>query len=63
MKKRFEVWATFKNGATVKVETHKRLQDAQNAIGAMNSRNQNDLRCGGGFPYGVPEYTIKQAIK
>lgn len=59
MKKRYEVWATFEDGLTVKVETHKRLRDAQNAIDAMNAHNQNDLRCGGGFPHGVPTYTIK----
>lgn len=63
MKKRYEVWATFEDGLTVKVETHKRLRDAQNAIDAMNARNQNDLRCGGGFPHGVPQYSIKCVIK
>ena len=59
MKKRFEVWATFENGATVKVEAHKRLQDAQNAIDAMNAHNRNDLKSGCGLPHGVPTYTIK----
>ena len=57
--KKFEVWATFENGLTVKVETRKTRKCALNAIDAMNAHNQNDLKTGCGFPFGVPAYSIK----
>lgn len=59
MTKKFEIWATFENGKTVKVEVHKSLRSAQAAIDAMNNRNRNDLAEGYGFPCGVPSYSIK----
>lgn len=57
--KKFEIWATFENGLTVKVETHKTIKAAQSAIDAMNAHNRNDIATGNGFPYGVPTYTIR----
>ena len=57
--KKFEIWATFENGLTVKVETHKSKEAAQSAIDAMNNHIKNDLAVGYGYPYGIPTYTIK----
>lgn len=57
--KKFEIIATFENGKSVKVETHKTLRSAKNAIDAMNAHNANELAAGYGFPYGVPTYSIK----
>lgn len=56
---KYEIWAEFNNGLTAKVETHKSAQSAQAAVDAMNSKNNNDLRTGYGFPHGVPTYRIK----
>lgn len=61
--KRFEIWAEFENGMTARVETHKRMKSAQNAVDAMNSKNLVEVAQGCGFPYGVPTYTIKTVIK
>ena len=36
--KRFEIWATFENGMTAKVETHKRMKSAELAVDAMNCK-------------------------
>lgn len=57
--KKFEIWATFENGLTAKVETHKTEKSAQIAVDAMNARNQYELSIGYCFPYGVPTYIIK----
>ena len=57
--KKFEIWATFENGMTVKVETHKTKKSALSAIDAMNAHNQYELSIGYGFPCGVPTYTIR----
>lgn len=57
--KKFEIWAAFENGIEVKVETHLTEQSAQNAIEAMNHRNQYDMSIGYGFPYGIPIYVIR----
>lgn len=57
--KKFEIIATFENGKSVKVETHKTMKSAQNAIDAMNAHNAVELANGCGFPYGVPTYSIK----
>ena len=57
--KKFEIWATFENGKTAKVEVHNTMKAAQLAVDAMNAHNQHDLSVGYGFPYGVPTYTIK----
>lgn len=57
--KRFEIWASFKDGLTVRVESHKTMKAAQAAVDAMNNHNKNDLAVGCGFPRGVPAYTIK----
>ena len=57
--KKFEIWASFEDGLTVRVESHKTMKAAQNAVDAMNSHNRNDLATGAGFPHGVPAYTIK----
>ena len=57
--KKFEIWATFENGMTVKVETHKTKKSALSAIDAMKAHNRHDLVVGYGFPYEVPTYTIK----
>lgn len=57
---RFEIWADFASGASVKVETHKREKDAMNAVDAMNNHNMRELAAGYGFPHGVPAYTIKR---
>lgn len=57
--KKFEIWAKFENGTEVKVESHKNLKCAQNAVDAMNSHNRNDLACGRGFSYGIPVYEIR----
>ena len=57
--KKFEIWATFGNGLTVKVETHKTKKAAQSAIDAMNNHIRNDLAVGYGYPYGVPTYSIR----
>ena len=61
--KRFEIWATFENGMSAKVETHKRMKSAELAVDAMNSKNLNDVAQGYGFPYGVPAYSIKTIVK
>ena len=58
-KKRFEIWATFPNGKSVKVETHKSEKNAQIAIDAMDRHNQYELSIGYGFPHGVPTYEIR----
>lgn len=57
--KKFEIWANFPDGISVKVETHSNIKSAQNAIDAMNNSNKNDIAEGYGFPHGVPTYTIK----
>lgn len=57
--KRFEIWAEFLDGIETKVETHKSVKRAQNAVDAMNAANRNDTACGYGFPHGVPAYTIR----
>lgn len=57
--KKFEIWAKFEDGTEVKVESHKNLKCAQNAVDAMNNHNRNDLACGCGFLYGVPVYEIR----
>lgn len=57
--KSFEIWARFEDGIEVKVETHKNLKCAQNAIDAMNNHNRNDVAYGYGFPHGVPTYEIR----
>ena len=57
--KKFEIWAKFEDGIEVMVETHKTLKNAENAVDAMNRRNEYELSIGYGFPYGVPTYTIK----
>ena len=57
--KKFEIWASFEDGITVKVESHKTFKNAQNAVDAMNRHNQYELSIGYGFPHGVPTYTIK----
>ncbi|MCQ2507277.1 MAG: hypothetical protein MJ097_00650 [Dorea sp.] len=59
MKKKYEIWATFENGMTVKVESHRSERSAQNAIDAMNHHNCIEVANGCGFPYGVPTYSIK----
>lgn len=56
---KYEIWATFENGKTAKVETHKTKKAAFSAVDAMNAHNQHDLSVGYGFPYGVPTYSIK----
>lgn len=61
--KRFEILATFENGMTAKVETHKRMKSAELAVDAMNCKNLNDVAHGYGFPYGVPAYSIKTIVK
>lgn len=61
--KRFEIWATFENGMTAKVETHKRMKSAELAVDAMNCKNLNDVAQGYGFPCGVPTYSIKTIVK
>ena len=57
--KRFEIWAEFTDGIETKVETHKNVKRAQNAVDAMNAENRRDLAEGYGFPHGVPAYTIR----
>lgn len=57
--KRFEIWAEFTDGIETKVETHKNVKRAQNAVDAMNAANRNDIACGYGFPHGVPHYRIR----
>lgn len=57
--KKIEIWAQFEDGLEVKVEIHKNLKTAQNAIDAMNNNNRNDLAAGYGFPHGVPTYIIR----
>ena len=57
--KKFEIWAKFEDGIEVMVETHKTLKNAENAVDAMNHRNEYELSIGYGFPRGVPTYTIK----
>lgn len=59
--KRFEIWAEFTDGIETKVETHKSIKRAQNAVDAMNAENRNDIACGYGFPHGVPTYTIRES--
>lgn len=59
MKKNFEIWATFKDGLIVKVETHKTERSAKAAIDAMIISNQHDIKEGYGFPHGVPSYEIR----
>lgn len=59
--KRFEIWASFEDGITVKVETHKSAKRAQIAIDAMDNANERDIAEGYGFPHGVPAYYIKEA--
>lgn len=59
MKKSFEIWAIFPDGIKAKVETHKNIKNAQDAIDAMNNSNRRDLAEGYGFPHGVPCYIIK----
>lgn len=57
--KRYEIWATFEDGLTAKVEIHKTLKNAKLAIDAMNHHNQYELSIGYGFPHGVPVYEIR----
>ena len=57
--KKFEIWAKFEDGIEVMVETHKTLKNAENAVEAMNHRNEYELSIGYGFSHGVPTYTIK----
>lgn len=57
--KKFEIWAKFEDGIEVMVEAHKTLKNAENAVDAMNHRNEYELSTGYGFPHGVPTYTIK----
>ena len=57
--KKFEIWAIFDNGMSVKVETHKTEQNARKAIDAMNCKNQYEMSIGYGFPYGLPTYVIR----
>lgn len=59
MARKFEIWATFENGKSVKVEVHKNLRSAQSAVDAMDHKNRIDLACGYGFPCGLPTYSIK----
>ena len=54
---------TNENGMTAKVETHKRMKNAENAVDAMNCRNRADIAQGYGFPCGVPTYSIKTIVK
>jgi hypothetical protein len=58
--KRFEIWASFEDGITAKVETHKSMKSAKIAIDAMNHANKRDIAEGYGFTHGVPVYTIKE---
>ena len=60
--KRFEIWAKFEDGLEAKVETHKSIKTAQNAIDAMNRHNRVDAAVGCGFPHGMPTYTIIQRV-
>lgn len=56
--KKFEIWAAFEDGIEARVEVHKSLKTARNAIDAMNNANKRDLSEGYGFPHGVPTYYI-----
>lgn len=62
MKIRYDIYATFENGVSTKVERHTKLANAQSAVDAMNIHNKHDIEQGYGFPYGVPKYTIKEVI-
>lgn len=57
--KKFEIWASFPDGLNVKVETHKNIKAAQNAIDAMNNSNKREIAEGYGFPHGIPSYSIR----
>ena len=60
---RYEIWATFEDGITARVESHKSMRNAEAAIGAMEHMNRADLADGCGFPHGVPTYSIKKVFK
>lgn len=62
MKIRYDIYATFENGASVKVECHTKLANAQSAVDAMNIHNKHDIEQGAGFPYGVPTYSILKVV-
>ena len=59
--KHFQIWASFPDGTTAKVEAHTSAKRAQAAIDAMDNANRRDLAEGYGFPHGVPTYSIREA--